>query len=86
MHPLILDALSKGKDRVAGRINHVSMLDDDRAVVMLDSKQEIHIHVKPEQYQRLQGGLLEEAIFIGVFDLEVLKCETVIFNKRPTNQ
>jgi hypothetical protein len=86
MHPLILDALSKGKDRVAGRINHVSMLDDDRAVVLLDSKQEIHIHVKPGQYERLQGGLLEEAIFIGVFDLEILKCTTVIFNKRPTNQ
>jgi hypothetical protein len=86
MHPLILDALSKGKDRVAGRINHVSMLDDIRAVVLLDTKQEIHIHVKPGQYERLQGGLLEEAIFIGKFDLEVLQCTTVIFNKRPTNQ
>lgn len=86
MHPLILDALCKGKERVTGRINHVSMLDDQRAVVLLDTKQEVHIHVKPGQYERLQGGLLEEAIFIGTFDLEVLNCTTVIFNKRPTNQ
>lgn len=86
MHPLVLDALSKGKEKVSGRINHVSMLDDVSAVVLLDTKQEIHIPVKPEQYARLQSGVLEEAIFIGTFDLEVLKCTTVIFNKRPTNQ
>lgn len=86
MHPLVLDALSKGKERVSGRINHVSMLDDVRAIVLLDTKQVVHIPVQPGQYERLQGGLLEEAIFIGTFDLEVLNCTTVIFKKRPTQQ
>lgn len=86
MHPLVLDALTKGKEKVSGRINHVSMLDGDSAIVLLDTKQEVHIPVNNAQYERLQGGLLEEAIFIGTFHLDVLKCTTVIFNKRPTNQ
>lgn len=86
MHPLVLDALSKGKERVSGRINHVSRLSEDVAVVLLDTKQEIHLTVGQEKFENLQSRLLEEAIFIGTFNLEIFNCTTVIFNKKPSNQ
>lgn len=86
MHPLVLDALSKGKEKVTGRINDVSRLDETNAKVILDSNQVIHVPVSQEKYEKLENYILEEAIFIGKFTLGILECDTVIFNKRPTNQ
>lgn len=86
MHPLVFDYLTKDKDYVKGRIFDVSKLDADRACVVLDTKQEIHLYVATEKYETLKNRVLEEATFIGKYKLGILECDCVIFGKRETKE
>ena len=86
MHPLVFDYLTKDKDYVKGRIFDVSRLDEDRARVVLETNQEIHLHVPTEKYDTLKNRVLEEATFIGKYKLGVLECDCVIFGKRETKE
>lgn len=86
MHPLVFDYLTKDKDHVKGRIYNVTKLDADRVSVLLDSQQEIHLHVTDDKYNTLKNRMLEEATFIGKYKLGILECDCVIFTKREAKE
>lgn len=85
MDPFVLDLISKGKEKVFGRIKSIERLDTKTAKVVLMDNHVIHLSVADEKFKTLDERLFEEALFIGTTSLGILDCTTVIFGKKQNN-
>jgi len=85
MDQIVLDLISKGKEKVFGRIKSVQRLDTKTAKVVLMDNHVIHLNVADEKFNTLDERIFEEALFIGITSLGILDCSTVIFGKKQIN-
>lgn len=82
MDPYVLDLISRGKEKLSGRIKSVERLDKDTTKVVLMDNKVVHLRVADEKFNTLNERIFEEAIFIGTTSLGILDCATVIFGKK----
>lgn len=79
MNNLLLNALTKDKKKVAGRIKSIERVDPERCLVRLfDDNQRVYLFLNPENQKKMESRLFENAVFIGKDTLGALEADIVI--------